>query len=118
MWLSKDHQRFFMTGKEHPLPLFIESIGENNNQEPIERAAGYPCYHWLQTVDGEGAFSFEGRAIHFLRGRESCLPLMCRTNIAEEAKAGLRYILHSAVPRRQRSYPHWICMNQLIISGK
>ncbi|MEK5058593.1 AraC family transcriptional regulator [Paenibacillus shunpengii] len=68
MWLSKDHQRFFMTGKEQPLPLFIESIGENNNQEPIERPAGYPCYHWLQTVDGEGAFSFEGRTYPLPKG--------------------------------------------------
>ncbi|MCM3783021.1 AraC family transcriptional regulator [Neobacillus mesonae] len=62
MWLSKDHQRFFMTGKDHPLPLFIESIGENKSQEPITRPAGYPCYHWLQTVDGEGRFTFEGRS--------------------------------------------------------
>jgi len=37
-----------------PLPLQMETIGLNPEQEPIQRPDGYPCYHWLQTIEGEG----------------------------------------------------------------
>ncbi|WP_372629781.1 helix-turn-helix transcriptional regulator [Cohnella sp.] len=36
------------------LPLQLETIGNNPDQEPIRRPEGYPCYHWLQTIEGEG----------------------------------------------------------------
>ncbi|MFC4599235.1 AraC family transcriptional regulator [Cohnella hongkongensis] len=36
------------------LPLQMETIGINPEQEPIQRPEGYPCYHWLQTIEGEG----------------------------------------------------------------
>ncbi|MHA6484863.1 helix-turn-helix transcriptional regulator [Paenibacillus sp. strain BS8-2] len=40
------------------LPLQIESIGTNTEQEAIDRPNGYPYFHWLQTLDGEGELSF------------------------------------------------------------
>jgi len=36
------------------LPLQVETIGLNPDQEAIVRPLGYPYYHWLQTIEGEG----------------------------------------------------------------
>jgi AraC-like DNA-binding protein len=41
------------------LPIGLETIGFNPDQEPIERPQGYPCFHWLHTVDGEGEWEAE-----------------------------------------------------------
>lgn len=41
------------------LPLYVDSIGCNPDQEEIVRLDGYPAYHWLQTSEGEGTISFE-----------------------------------------------------------
>ncbi|WEG13677.1 AraC family transcriptional regulator [Pullulanibacillus sp. KACC 23026] len=43
------------------LPLFIETIGYNPDQEKIDRQGGYPHYHWLQTVRGAGQFTINGQ---------------------------------------------------------
>jgi len=50
------------------LPLHIESIGINADQETIERPAGYPYFHWLQTIGGEGGMTFEGRTVRLAAG--------------------------------------------------
>lgn len=44
------------------LPLQMETIGINPEQEPIQRPRGYPCYHWLLTLEGEGELRAEGRS--------------------------------------------------------
>ncbi|HWL12547.1 MAG TPA: AraC family transcriptional regulator [Ureibacillus sp.] len=36
------------------LPLQLEEIGINTDQENMNRPNGYPFYHWLHTIDGEG----------------------------------------------------------------
>lgn len=36
------------------LPLQLETIGMNSNQETIDRPNGYPYFHWIQTLSGEG----------------------------------------------------------------
>lgn len=41
-------------------PLQVETIGSNPDQELIERPEGYPCYHWLQTIEGEGELNIQG----------------------------------------------------------
>lgn len=43
------------------LPLQLETIGMNPDQETLERPDGYPYYHWLQTLDGEGELSINGQ---------------------------------------------------------
>lgn len=48
-----------MQGK--PLPIYVETIGFNPNQERIDRENGYPYYHWLQTINGKGVFTIEGQ---------------------------------------------------------
>ncbi len=44
------------------LPLQMETIGLNLEQEYIERPEGYPCFHWLQTLEGEGELNVQGKA--------------------------------------------------------
>ncbi|MFC5467925.1 AraC family transcriptional regulator [Cohnella suwonensis] len=44
------------------LPLQLETIGLNSEQEPIARPRGYPCFHWLQTIAGEGELRLHGKA--------------------------------------------------------
>jgi len=39
-----------------PLPISLETIGINADQELIDRPQGYPCYHWLHSLEGEGEF--------------------------------------------------------------
>ncbi|RED61698.1 AraC family transcriptional regulator [Cohnella lupini] len=45
------------------LPLQTETIGMNPDQEYIGRPEGYPCFHWLQTIEGEGEIVIQGTAI-------------------------------------------------------
>ncbi|MBM7570354.1 AraC family transcriptional regulator [Aquibacillus albus] len=49
-----------MQGK--PLPVYIETIGLNPNQEKIVRPNGYPHFHWLQTINGKGRFSINNQS--------------------------------------------------------
>ncbi|APB37032.1 AraC family transcriptional regulator [Heyndrickxia faecalis] len=56
---EKKRYTFLSLGK--PLPLFIESVGYNPREEDFARPEGYPYYHWLQTIKGEGIFSFGGQ---------------------------------------------------------
>lgn len=51
-------KRYTFLSMGHPLPVFIDSIGYNPREEDFARPEGYPYYHWLQTVNGEGIFSF------------------------------------------------------------
>jgi len=51
-----DYCRFVFTPSgEQSLPLIVESVGYNPDQEKINRPNGYPLYHWIQTVDGAGS---------------------------------------------------------------
>jgi AraC-like DNA-binding protein len=54
---------------ENSLPLFVESIGYNPQEQDFTRPEGYPYYHWLQTIDGEGRFSFNGQEYILSKGR-------------------------------------------------
>lgn len=60
-----DNHRRFMLPVEVPArqPLAVESIGINPAQEDIRRDDGYPFFHWLQTLSGEGKARFAGRTV-------------------------------------------------------
>jgi AraC-like DNA-binding protein len=62
-------RHLFFSVPEQAIPLYIESLGYNPQQEDIVRPNGFPHYHWLQTVAGEGEVEFEGRTIR-LREQE------------------------------------------------
>lgn len=58
--MTKAMRRFaFSPSGNLKLPLLIESIGYNPNQEKITRPQGYPWYHWLQCEEGEGMLYYE-----------------------------------------------------------
>ncbi|RKP57206.1 AraC family transcriptional regulator [Cohnella endophytica] len=54
------------------LPLQLETIGLNPEQEPIQRPDGYPLFHWLQTIEGEGELNVQGK-LHKLPERSGVL---------------------------------------------
>ncbi|MFD0715267.1 AraC family transcriptional regulator [Paenibacillus sp. GCM10027626] len=58
---------------EQELPLCVESIGYNTNQETLRRPEGYPYFHWLQTLEGEGEFELSGRRFTLPAGTGSLL---------------------------------------------
>ncbi|TFE28539.1 AraC family transcriptional regulator [Cohnella luojiensis] len=43
------------------LPLQMETIGFNPEQEHIQRPEGYPCFHWLQTIEGDGELNVQNK---------------------------------------------------------
>jgi hypothetical protein len=53
-------KRYVFTSLERTLPLFIESIGFNPYEEEFYRPEGYPYFHWLHSVKGEGNITFSG----------------------------------------------------------
>lgn len=57
-------RRFVFSPSGTPLlPLIVESIGYNPNQEKIIRSEGYPFYHWIQTEAGEGKLSYGNETV-------------------------------------------------------
>ena len=58
-------RRFVLTpAYENKLPLYIESIGDNTHESLVDRREGYPFFHWIQTLSGEGKVRFEGNELH------------------------------------------------------
>ncbi|GAF65769.1 AraC family transcriptional regulator [Alkalihalobacillus trypoxylicola] len=62
-------KRYSFSTSESFLPLFIESIGFNPTEFDIKRPNGYPYFHWLQTVEGEGRFSYNDEEILLSKGK-------------------------------------------------
>jgi AraC-like DNA-binding protein len=57
---------FVIPLNEGKLPVFAETIGSNPSQEDISRPNGYPYYHWIQTVSGQGTIYFQNQKIELL----------------------------------------------------
>ncbi|AWB45476.1 transcriptional regulator [Paenibacillus sp. CAA11] len=58
----KAQRRFvFTVAGGRQLPLLVESVGFNPDQEPIQRPDGYPVYHWIQTLEGEGVLTCDNQ---------------------------------------------------------
>lgn len=48
---------------DHPdkrLPLFVDSIGYDCEQEDVNRPEGYPYIHWIHTKSGQGEITLNG----------------------------------------------------------
>jgi AraC-like DNA-binding protein len=56
------------------VPLFLESVGTNPDQEPIHRPRGYGHFHWLQTLGGTGEVEVDGRSQTLVPGEGFLLP--------------------------------------------
>lgn len=46
-----------------PLPISVESLGNQWSQVSLQRMQGYPLYHWLQTETGKGEIWIENKKI-------------------------------------------------------
>jgi AraC-like DNA-binding protein len=88
------HLRFELTpSTDQKLPLFIESVGHNNEQEKIVRDEGYPFYHWIQTVEGGGSITFEGRTQELPIGSGVLLlPYVSHAYEASQSHWGTQYL--------------------------
>jgi AraC family transcriptional regulator of arabinose operon len=64
MMVQSFRKMFLLSLMDQQLPFYIESIGIMAEQEGIYRKEGYPYFHWLQTVDGEGEFTFANERFH------------------------------------------------------
>lgn len=49
-----EKKRFTFSPFEKRLPIYIDSIGYNPYELDFDRPEGFPYYHWLQTIKGEG----------------------------------------------------------------
>ncbi|MDQ0195445.1 AraC family transcriptional regulator [Paenibacillus wynnii] len=69
------HRRivFNQEGGQH-LPITLDSVGHNPEQEKVTRPDGYPVYHWIQTVCGEGNIYFENNTLNLREGSGVLLP--------------------------------------------
>lgn len=54
---------------ERSLPLYIETIGYSAWERIFNRPDGYPYYHWLHTLEGEGSFEFAGSSLSLTAGK-------------------------------------------------
>lgn len=55
-----DMRRVVPASPAELLPLQLETIGVKFDQETMDRPNGYPYYHWLQTLKGEGELTMNG----------------------------------------------------------
>lgn len=70
---GQQQNRFMFKSGEFELPLYMDSIGFNPDQETVDRTKGYPYFHWLQTFEGEGEFELNGRSYTLPPGHGSLL---------------------------------------------
>ncbi|NBD26248.1 helix-turn-helix transcriptional regulator [Paenibacillus glycinis] len=73
LWANAHRNRYMFTLGEFDLPLYMDSVGYNPYQEPVDRSKGYPNFHWLQTLEGEGEFLLGGRRYTLPPGNGSLL---------------------------------------------
>ncbi|ALS26276.1 AraC family transcriptional regulator [Paenibacillus sp. 32O-W] len=59
--MTRHRRMVYPSSYDQPLPIKVETIGYNHDQETVSRPQGYPLFHWLQTVKGEGRIVIGGR---------------------------------------------------------
>lgn len=71
---GSDNIRYVFSSLERSLPLYLESIGYSAWERIFQRPEGYPYYHWLHTLHGEGRFEVHKEAIMLSKGKGVLLP--------------------------------------------
>lgn len=64
-----DNIRYVFSSLERSLPLYMESIGYSAWERIFQRPEGYPYYHWLHTLYGEGRFELHGESVILSQGK-------------------------------------------------
>lgn len=60
--------RYTFSPPKKSLPIYIDSIGYNPFELDFNRPEGFPYYHWLQTVKGEGVIEIMGQKFSLEKG--------------------------------------------------
>lgn len=71
-WGDENKRRVFPS-VDRSLPLFVETIGYSAWELLFHRPDGYPYYHWLYTLRGEGILELEGAQIALTAGKGALL---------------------------------------------
>ncbi|SDC37230.1 AraC-type DNA-binding protein [Pelagirhabdus alkalitolerans] len=58
-----DKIRYTFSPPEKTLPIYLDSVGYNPQELDFDRPEGYPYYHWLQTIEGQGVIEFNDRKL-------------------------------------------------------
>ncbi|MZQ84170.1 helix-turn-helix domain-containing protein [Paenibacillus sp. 5J-6] len=62
--MAIDYRKFFViTETDRKLPLILETVGYESQQLYYKREDGYPCFHWLQTIEGAGEIILDNQSI-------------------------------------------------------
>lgn len=62
--MAIDYRKFFViTETDRKLPLILETVGFESQQLYYKREDGYPCFHWLQTIEGAGEIILDNQSI-------------------------------------------------------
>ncbi|MBP1962700.1 AraC family transcriptional regulator [Paenibacillus aceris] len=62
--MTIDYRKFFViTETDRKLPLILETVGYENQQQYYKREEGYPCFHWLQTIEGAGEIILDNGSV-------------------------------------------------------
>lgn len=61
--------RYTFLPPKQSLPIYVNSIGYNPFELEFDRPEGYPYYHWLQTVRGEGLLEIVDQQFVLEKGR-------------------------------------------------
>lgn len=66
---ADENLRCVFNSVERTLPLYIETIGYSAWELIFNRPDGYPYYHWLHTLEGEGSFNMAGESFSLTAGK-------------------------------------------------
>ncbi|SDO12035.1 AraC-like ligand binding domain-containing protein [Paenibacillus sp. yr247] len=62
--MATDYRKFFViTETDRKLPLILETVGYESEQQFYKREEGYPCFHWLQTIEGSGEIILDSGSV-------------------------------------------------------
>src|SRR5690606_41735777 len=85
---GNENIRYVFSTIERSLPLYLESIGYSAWERIFQRPEGYPYYHWLHTLEGEGHFELLGEAVKLTKGKGVLLTPFTPHSRSEERRVG------------------------------
>ena len=79
-------------------PFQFDSVGNHWLQEALSRPQGYPIYHYLQTEEGCGIFTIDGKEYFLPEGHGILItPHVHMLTVQQTPLHGLRVLQHLAV---------------------
>lgn len=69
MHWADENIRCVFNSLERSLPVYVETIGYSAWERIFTRPDGYPYYHWLHTLEGEGKFDLASESLSLTEGK-------------------------------------------------